>query len=106
MSEFGLSASGFNKKRQADIKAEIETDLIAIFGDNITLIPQSVFGQMVGIHSEREALIWDLAENVYLSMYPSTAQGAALSNVVQFNGIERQEATFSTVTLTVTGTDD
>lgn len=102
---YGLTSDGFVKKRQTDIKSEIEADLKTAFGDNISLIPQSVFGQIVGIFSEREAELWDMSENVYLSQYPSTAQGDQLSNVVMFNGITRQEATSSTATLTLTGTD-
>lgn len=100
---FGLTDAGFNKKRLIDIKTEIEAELKTSFGDNISLIPQSVFGEIVGIFSEREAALWDLSEYVYFSQYPSTAQGVPLSNVVMLNGIERQEATYSTVTLTLAG---
>jgi len=101
---YGLTVDGFTKKRLIDIKTEIETDLKTAFGSNISLIPQSVFGQLVGIFAERESVMWDLAENVYFSQYPSTATGAALSNVVQYNGITRQAATYSTATVTFTGT--
>jgi uncharacterized phage protein gp47/JayE len=101
---YGLTDEGFVKKRLIDIKTEIETSLKTAFGENISLIPQSVFGQIVGIYSEREAIMWDLAEHVYLSQYPATAQGAQLSNVVQYNGIERLAATSSTATITLSGT--
>ena len=102
---FGLSETGFNRKRLADIKDEIETELKNIWGDNIDLTPQSNFGQLVGIFSERFALAWELSEGVYLSQYPSTATGVQLDNVVQLNGITRQNATKSTVALTISGTD-
>lgn len=105
MAEFGLTLTGFNRKRLADIKAEKEAAFKLVFGDNINLNPQSNFGQIIGIESESEALVWELAEAVYNSFYPSTAQGSQLSNLVTLNGIERRTATSSTVTLTLTGVD-
>lgn len=99
----GLAATGFERKRLADIKADIEARLKLVFGENIDLNPQSGFGQFVGIESEAQSDLWQAMENVYNSQYPSTASGAALSNVVMLNGIERQVATKSTVTETLTG---
>jgi len=87
---YGVTADGFKKKRLVDIKAEIEASLIETFGDTISLIPQSVIGQFVGIMSERESNEWEQLEAVYNSFYPSTAQGDALSELVLLNGIERQ----------------
>ena len=101
----GLTSTGFERKRLVDIKTDIENDLKAAFGDNIDLQAQSVFGQLVGIFSEVIADQWEELENVYNSQYPSTSSGAALSNVVQYNGITRNEAINSTVTLTLSGTD-
>lgn len=102
---YGLSPEGFNRKRLADIKAELEASYKLIFGDNIDVTPQSVFGQIIGIHSEREADLWEQSEFVYNAFYPSTAQGVQLSNLVPLNGITRQEATSSTVTITCGGTN-
>lgn len=102
---FGLTANGFNRKRLDDIKTELEAAYKLIFGDNIDVSPQSVFGQIIGIHSEREADLWEQSENVYNAFYPSTAQGIQLSNLVTLNGIVRQNAVSSTVTITCTGTD-
>jgi len=105
MADFGLTADGFNRKRLADIKSEKEAAFKLVFGENINLNPQSNFGQIIGIESESEALVWELAEFVYNAFYPSTAQGVQLSNLVGLNGIERRSATFSRVELTLTGTD-
>lgn len=105
MAEFGLTIDGFNRKRLADIKDEKEAAFKLVFGENINLNPQSNFGQIIGIESESEALVWELAEFVYNAFYPSTAQGVQLSNLVTLNGIERRSATFSKVELTLTGAD-
>ncbi len=102
----GLSAEGFERKRLTDIKTEIETALKNVFGQNIDVTPQSGFGQIIGIFSEAISDQWESQENVYNSQYPSTAQGNQLSNVVQYNGIERQEATNSTVTGTIIGIEN
>jgi len=101
----GLSAAGFERKRVTDIKTEIENALKLVFGDNIDLDPQSGFGQFVGIVSEALSDQWESQENVYNSQYPSTAQENQLSNVVMYNGIERQDATNSTVTATISGVE-
>jgi len=99
----GLSAAGFERKRLIDIKIEIEGALKLAFGDNIDLTPQSGFGQFIGILSEALSDQWESQENVYNSQYPSTAQENQLSNVVLYNGIERQAATNSTVTAIISG---
>lgn len=102
---FGLTPDGFFRKRLVDIKTELEEDMKSIFGENIDLDPQSGFGQEIGILSEALSNQWQSQENTYNSQYPSTAQNAQLSNVVMYNGIERLEATKSTVTGTITGTE-
>jgi len=89
---FGLSGEGFERKRLSDIKSEIEDALKTAFGPGINLTEQSVFGQLVGILAERESLLWELAEDVYNSQYPDTAEGAALDNVVAITGITRRSA--------------
>ncbi len=102
---FGLTANGFKRKRLADIKTEMEDSLKAAFGENIDLIPQSVIGQFIGVMSEREDLEWQTLEDDYNAFYPSTAQGNSLSELVLLNAIQRQDATQSTGTVTLNGTD-
>lgn len=101
---FGLTPEGFVKKRIADIKAEIEASLRADLGAEINLLPAAVLGQIVGVVAEREALLWELGEEVYNSQYPDTASDVNLDNVVGITGIERLPATKSLVTATLTGT--
>jgi len=99
----GLSPTGFDRKRLIDIKTDLEDALKLAFGENIDLDPQSGFGQFIGIISEAISDQWESQENIYNSQYPSTATENQLSNVVMYNGIERQEATKSTVTATISG---
>ena len=94
---FGLSTEGFSRKRLDDIKGEIEQALRQKFGNFINLLPQSVFGQLVGVFADREAELWEMAEDVYNSQYPDTAEGVSLDNVCALSGIVRQPATKSTI---------
>ena len=103
---FGLTLDGFKKKRLADIKSEIESDLRDSLGENISLIPQSVLGQIVGIVSEREALEWEAMEQIYFSFYPLMASGRNLDDLVAINGISRLEATKSYGYVQLYGTDE
>lgn len=93
---FGLTDDGFVIKRLTDIKSEIETALREALGNGINLLPTELLGQIVGIMSEREALIWELAQAVYNSQYPDTANGVSLDNVAAITGIKRLEATKGT----------
>lgn len=92
----GLTATGFEKLLLAQIKEEIEASLRASLGASINTIAPSTFSQIIGIYAEREALLWELAEEVYNSQYPDTADGVPLDNVVSINGITRLGATKST----------
>jgi uncharacterized phage protein gp47/JayE len=104
---FGLTPNGFVVKQQQTIIAEIQASLQSAFGQNINLLPESIFGQLVGIFSEREALIWQLAEAVYDSQYPSGAEGTSVDNILALNNLTRLAAT-ATITdpNPLTGTDD
>ena len=105
MAELGLTPEGYNRKRLVDIKTDIEAALKLVFGDDIDLDPESRFGQFVGIMSEGFADDNEKQADVYTSQYPSSASGNSLSDVVTLNGIDRQEAVKSTVTLTLTGVE-
>ena len=77
---FGLTATGLEIKRLADIKPEIEDILRQRLGNSINLFPEAVFGQIVGTFSERESEIWEKVEDVYHSQYPDDAEGASLDS--------------------------
>jgi uncharacterized phage protein gp47/JayE len=101
---FGLTPYGFNAKRLADIKQELENAFIAQFGD-INTDPQSVSGQIIGVFSKSFADIWENLEEVYFSQYPNSASGVSLDNVVQLNGISRLPATQTSVVATCDGAE-
>jgi len=99
----GLTAEGFEPKRLPATKAEIEARLVSAFGP-IDLRPESVFGQLIGIAAELDALLWALADDIYQSQYPDTASDVPLDHVVSLNGIVRLAATPTIVDGFLTGT--
>lgn len=94
---FGLTADGFKVKRLDDILTEIRTRFRDEFGDNIDLSDETPEGQIIAIFAERESLVWELAQDVYNSQYPLTAEGRQLDNVVSLTGTTRQGPQFSLV---------
>lgn len=101
---YGVTAAGFVRKRLADVKSEMEQAYRDTFGNGVDLSDASPFGQMIAIHSERESLLWELAEDVYNSQYPDTATGVSLDNAIAFTGHRRKGKTKSRVQATFTGT--
>lgn len=95
---YGLTPEGFIPKRLETIKAEYEEAYRAAFGVGIDLEASSVFGQTIGIASEREADLWEVLELIYLSQSPASAEYVQLDNVAAYTGIERLPATKSTLT--------
>lgn len=93
----GLTTTGFQRKRLSEIRTEIQQAFRVQLGDSINLQTGSVFGTIIDILAEREAEVWELAENVYNSSYPDTAEGISLDNVVAITGLTRLAATKSTL---------
>ena len=98
----GITPQGFVGLRLPEIKANIEQRLTTAFGQ-IDLREESIFGQQVGIHSELDAILWQLAEDVYNSQYPDTASGISLDYAVSLNNVTRIPATPTTVSAVVYG---
>lgn len=101
---FGLDATGFTKKRLEDLKTEIEGDYQSAFA-NIDIDELGPAGQLIGIQSKLLADLWDLAEALYNSQYPTSASGVSLDNTSDLVGIQRLGATKSSVTASASGTE-
>ncbi|MCP4482084.1 MAG: hypothetical protein GY817_04695 [bacterium] len=104
MSNFGITESGFILKRLIDIKEEKEKKIKALLGEAIDVSENSILGQIIGVVSEADALIWELMQDVYLSQYPDSAEGINLDRVATLSGRKRLEAVKSTVIGTPIGT--
>lgn len=78
---YGITATGFLKKTLAIIKGEYESAYKQAFGNSINLQPPSNIATTIGIAADREASIWNLAEECWNARGASTAKGVSLDNV-------------------------
>jgi uncharacterized phage protein gp47/JayE len=95
----GVTDLGFRRKRLDEILSDKNEAVKSVLGVNLNLSPESPDGQINGVLSESDANLWELAEACYTAFNPSGATGVALSNLVQLNNIQREEAIASTVIL-------
>lgn len=99
----GVTDEGFVRAPAAEIKAELEAAHDAQFGRAVRKDARSVFGQLIGIQTGSFADLWELAELVAQSRDPRAAIGAALDAICALTGTLRKAATYSTVSLVLTG---
>lgn len=101
---YGLTADGFVPKTIEIIREEINDAMRALFGTSIDVSDGSALGQFIGVFAEREALVWELAEQLYNAQNPDAATGTALDALCALTGTTREAATRSIVALILTGT--
>jgi uncharacterized phage protein gp47/JayE len=100
---YGLTATGFSRKRLQDLIDELVIAIEAAYGP-INQNDDSVIMQILGVMAERYAELWELAEAVYNGLSPQSASGAQLDGVAELAGITREAAAKSTVVVGMTGT--
>ncbi len=91
----GLTEKGFEAKRLDEIKTQLEAEISEAVGQ-VDFSADTPDGQVSGILSGAQARVWELAERIYQSQYPSTASGVSLDRVVDLNGIQRLDASPTT----------
>lgn len=106
MTTYGVTTEGFAMKRLQVLLEELKESLRDGFGgDGVTVVTgdESGFGILAGIVAKQLAEVWELAQAVYSSAYPSTSAGAALDNVLALANLRRLAATKSTAWSILTG---
>jgi uncharacterized phage protein gp47/JayE len=103
MPDYGLTPTGFNIKRLPEIKADLEANLLLALG-KLNLEPDSVTGILIGVQAEAVAELWERLQEIYLAMYPASAEDFSLDNVAQLTGITRSPAIATTVPAAMWGT--
>lgn len=98
-----LTSQGLTRTRLDERLTALQDAMRAIFGPNINVDSDTMDGQTLGIFAESTSNLDQLAEDVYHSFNPQSATGAAMSRLVQLNGIRRIEGTYSTVALLCVG---
>ena len=106
---YGLTSSGFVSKRLADIRASLKTKIQAIVdpitGESIVLndSDDSAISQIVSITASEISDAWQMLANIATQFDPRYNTGAAQSGVVQINGIMRNAAVPTEISVTLTG---
>jgi uncharacterized phage protein gp47/JayE len=99
-----IDATGFTRDRLDVILANVDAAMKTIYGQDYDTTPSSPDGQYDGITAEAIDTVSQLAEAVFVARSPAGAQRAALSRLVQINGITRNGASYSTDDVILTGT--
>lgn len=101
---FGITETGFNRKRLEDIRAEIRADLESVFGAGLNDSSDSAIAQIIDTFAGQLSVTWEGLEGVYQAFDPDSAEGVALENLLALLRLERQDPQPSTGTITISGT--
>lgn len=89
MSDYGVTDKGFQMRRLD----EIYTDICKRFKDEVGVDPsenpQSVMNVLFTIFADAPAELWEAYAAAYQQLFPNTACGVALDNVMQVGGVSR-----------------
>ena len=99
-----IDESGLHIPTYIDLRDQLIEEIKQIYGQDIYLDPDSADYQFISIVSRKIFDSYSLAALVYNNRTPITAIGVGLDNNVAFANIERKGATYSTASLTLTGT--
>ena len=99
-----IDDSGLHIPTYSDIMEYLEEQVRLIFGNDIYLGDDAQDYQLLSVFAAKLFDVMQLAELNYNNRSPATASGAALDTLVAINGLQRQPATASTATVTLTGT--
>ncbi len=105
MTAYGMTDLGFVKKPATVIRAEIDASYKSTFGASIDTSDESLDGQFIGILAEREALLWDLAEECAHSHDADAVTGAPQEQLYALSGHLREPALHSETVATCCGDD-
>ena len=99
-----IDETGLHIPTYSDIMEYLEEQVRLIFGNDIYLGDDAQDYQLLSVFAAKLFDVMQLAELNYNNRSPATASGAALDTLVAINGLQRQPATASTATVTLTGT--
>jgi uncharacterized phage protein gp47/JayE len=86
---YGVQPTGFVRKPLSVILAEMEAQMVTVFGPGVIQSPQSPLGQLNGLLADQVAQLWELAEDVYQSYDPDQAEATRLETLARLRLITR-----------------
>lgn len=92
MPKYGITDSGFRLKRFDTILEEINDFQSKGFGVKVGTNSRSFLNVLNTNMADKIAELWEVAQEIYMSLSPATAEGAALDKAVQFGGNSREKA--------------
>jgi uncharacterized phage protein gp47/JayE len=98
-----ITATGISAPPYSDILQSLIASMQGIYGSDIYLEPDSQDGQALAIFGKAINDCNALCIAVFNNRSPATAQGAGLSSIVKINGIARNVASNSTVSVLIVG---
>lgn len=105
----GISDQGFAIKRLTEVVSDLRAKAVELFqdlvepGQLVDTSDSAVIGRLINTVSPSLADLWEAAQQDYAAFDPNSATGVALDNLVALGGIIRQEQTFSTAQVILTG---
>src|SRR5690554_3502695 len=99
-----ITPAGITGTTLQEYLAEIQARYEAI-DPNWNIGPETPDGQAISIWAETLALLDEQVQYAYMSRDPATATGQALKDIGAYAGLEWQDATYSTATVTISGVD-
>lgn len=91
MGQYGVTEKGFVMKRLDTIINEVQTDLSAALGFDVSQNPQSLLNAALIIpFCDKIAELWEVSQDSYYAKYPSTAEGVNLDNACQYGNVFRK----------------
>lgn len=85
----GVTATGYVIKTPAEILADIETKMEAVFGSGVIQTAQSPLGQLNGLITDLIAEMEERNQAVYQSYDPTQAEGVNLDKIGSIRGLLR-----------------
>lgn len=101
-----LTKDGFKRKTYEVIFSELEAKAKELYGENLNTSPRSPMGIFLRLIAWALSIVWQLAEQVYYSAFPSTSEGVSLDRVIKFKAMSRFIDEAARGELLITGTAD
>lgn len=106
MAEYGVTDKGFVMKRYDKIVEDIQNDMSNALGFDVSQNPQSLINAVIAVPiADKLATLWEVAQDVYYSKYPSTASGINLDNACQYGNVYRESNQKTEYIIHVTAVD-
>lgn len=99
----GITETGYYRSTYEDILSELTAKAQELFGEDIDVSELTPLGKLLNIMAYVRAKDHELAELIYYSRFPNTANGISLDRLCPFLGLTRNTAIPSRYTVTVTG---